>query len=117
MALFRGIRPGSRDEDPPTDPRDMIDDEMWKLMDQCWSQDPSARPTARQIIQELEWQGVSQRDNEDKHTTVPETITGVNTVNIDLNEVQGILDEVSSLAARPPTNQLMRPRLTTRFTL
>lgn len=90
-----GTPPAKRDKEPIADPRDTIDDEMWELMNRCWSNDPKARPVCREILEDLERQGVSQREDA-MQDTVPETIAGTNTARVNLDEVQAILDEVST---------------------
>lgn len=97
MKIMKGALPGNRKKAPSTDPRDRIDDEMWELMGRCWSKNPKARPTCREILEELERQGVSQQTDESEDYMIPEAIVGTDSVN--LNQVQSILDEVGILPA------------------
>lgn len=100
---MRGVRPASRNTEPAEDPRDSIDDEMWELMNQCWSHEPEARPTCQQILEELERQGVGRLEDEARDTTIPETLAGIGTARVDLNQVQDILDEVGTSLVWPST--------------
>lgn len=97
MAVMKGIQPASCKETPPADARDKIDDKMWELMDQCWSQKPEIRPTCRKILEELECQGVGQRSDESQDYVLPDVITGADTAKVDLNQIHSVLDEVRVL--------------------
>lgn len=84
----------------------MVDGEMWKVIECCWSIKPEERPTCQQILQELgHKEPVGEHIDQMSERVAGKSehfrsIMGRNSdVTIDLTKVRHILDEVCCLLA------------------
>ncbi len=99
--------PAQRDEIMDSDTPDVIEDDMWELMNSCWSFEPKERPSCQQIYQQLGLEGLAntESENEAQARFVQESrniqlIVGKNSdLKIDMVKVGEILAEVSHIAS------------------
>lgn len=64
-----GKPPARRDEEFGSGTLDKVDDNMWRLMNWCWSAKPEERPTCVQILDLFEKEGLMDTESEDKTLT------------------------------------------------
>lgn len=83
---------------------DKIDDDMWSLMERCWAREPGDRPTADEIVEELESWGLGRHEDDDfqnyvleEHQILRHAMRKYPDVEIDFAKVQEILEEVNAL--------------------
>lgn len=83
---------------------DKIDDDMWGLMNRCWAREPGDRPTADQIVEELESWGLGRHEDDEfqnyvleEHQILRHEMRKYPNVEIDFAKVQEILEEVDAL--------------------
>ncbi|KAF9457392.1 kinase-like domain-containing protein, partial [Collybia nuda] len=53
-AVMFGVLEGKRPVQPSSDAGRPISNNVWSLIEQCWSQEPSARPSTRRVIEIME---------------------------------------------------------------
>ncbi len=92
--------PAQRDEVAASDTVDVINDDMWKLMDSCWPFEPEVRPSCEEICQQLGLGGLSNVEFEDEaQAQYLQVIAGKNSdFKIDMAKVGEILSAVRHLA-------------------
>ncbi len=91
--------PAHRDEVADSDTPDVVDNDMWELMNSCWSFKPQARPLCDQICQRLGLGGLSNTEPEDEaQAQYLQAVVGKNSdFKIDMVKVSEILAEVGHL--------------------
>lgn len=112
--LIRGDLP-ARPGNATLDPVDIIDDEMWKLINQCWLFEAADRPSCQDIIQRLEARpSVGKRpDGQDYFSREIQQFQYAmgkdSSAMIDLDQVQEILEEVYPTESLTPTPSTPSP--------
>ena len=74
-AVVLRISQGGRPEMPENAQAVGLTDEMWKILDSCWQQNPKKRPTMEEVVRR--WQKLVEHDN--NNSVVTECVQIVNT--------------------------------------